>query len=299
MATTTDYYQLLGVSRAATDEQIRSAYRKLARQFHPDVNGEPNAAEQFKRITEAYEVLTDPQRRQRYDMFGSATGGFTDFGIGDLFETFFGGDLRRRESRGPMRGADLRMEIEVDLLDAVQGRERVITVPRLETCERCRGSGAEPGSTISTCGTCGGRGEVRQVQQSVFGRFVNVSTCPRCGGAGKTVDKLCTRCRESYRPTPPQLAEAGFPEESWDQVNELFRPTGCGSCAKTGFRGRIGLYEVMPVSEEIERLVVDRASSEEIRRSAERDGMIVLRRDGLEKVRNGITSIEEVLRVVV
>jgi len=199
MATTTDYYQLLGVSRAATDEQIRSAYRKLARQFHPDVNGEPNAAEQFKRITEAYEVLTDPQRRQRYDMFGSATGGFTDFGIGDLFETFFGGDLRRRESRGPMRGADLRMEIEVDLLDAVQGRERVITVPRLETCERCRGSGAEPGSTISTCGTCGGRGEVRQVQQSVFGRFVNVSTCPRCGGAGKTVDKLCARCRGEGR----------------------------------------------------------------------------------------------------
>src|SRR5712691_9067026 len=199
MATTTDYYQLLGVSRAATDEQIRSAYRKLARQFHPDVNGEPNAAERFKRITEAYEVLTDPQRRQRYDMFGSTTGGFGDFGIGDLFETFFGGDLRRREPRGPMRGADLRMEIEVDLLDAVQGRERVITVPRLETCERCRGSGAEPGSTISTCGTCGGRGEVRQVQQSVFGRFVNVSTCPRCGGAGRSVDKLCTSCRGEGR----------------------------------------------------------------------------------------------------
>src|SRR5881296_2570645 len=108
MATTSDYYQLLGVSRGATDEQIRSAYRKLARRYHPDVNNEANAAEQFKRITEAYEVLTDPQRRQRYDMFGTATGGFSDFGIGDLFETFFGGDLRRREPRGPMRGADLR-----------------------------------------------------------------------------------------------------------------------------------------------------------------------------------------------
>src|SRR5256712_3061468 len=213
MATTTDYYQLLGVSRAATDEQIRSAYRKLARQFHPDVNDEPDAAERFKQITEAYEILTDPQRRQRYDMFGSTSGGFTDFGIGDLFETFFGGDLRRRESRGPMRGADLRMEIEVDLLDAVQGRERVITVPRLETCERCRGSGAEPGSTISTCGTCGGRGEVRQVQQSVFGRFVNVSTCPRCGGAGKTVDKLCTRCRGEGR-------------ERRDRANPLPIPAG-------------------------------------------------------------------------
>src|SRR5881628_2068437 len=199
MATTTDYYVLLGVSRSATDEQIRSAYRKLARQYHPDVNSASDASERFKAVTEAYEILTDPQRRQRYDMFGSTIGGFGDFGIGDLFETFFGGDLRRREPRGPMRGADLRMEIEIDLLDAVQGRERVINVPRLETCERCRGSGAEPGSSISTCSTCNGRGEVRQVQQSVFGRFVNVSTCPRCGGAGKTVDKQCTRCRGEGR----------------------------------------------------------------------------------------------------
>src|SRR5213076_2031560 len=166
-----------------------------ARQYHPDVNSASDASERFKQITEAYEVLTDPQRRQRYDMFGATGGGLGDFGIGDLFETFFGGDLRRREARGPMRGADLRMEIEIDLLDAVQGRERVITVPRLETCERCHGNGAEPGTSTSTCATCNGRGEVRQVQQSVFGRFVNVSTCPRCGGAGKTVDKQCTRCR--------------------------------------------------------------------------------------------------------
>src|SRR5881409_2557952 len=199
MATQTDYYVLLGVSRSATDEQIRSAYRKLARQYHPDVNSASDASERFKAITEAYEVLTDPQRRQRYDMFGSTTGGLGDFGIGDLFETFFGGDLRRREPRGPMRGADLRMEIEIDLIDAVQGGARTIRVPRLETCERCEGSGAEPGSKISTCGTCNGRGEVRQVQQSVFGRFVNVSTCPRCGGSGKTVDALCTRCRGEGR----------------------------------------------------------------------------------------------------
>jgi molecular chaperone DnaJ len=199
MATQTDYYVLLGVPRQATDEQIRSAYRKLARQYHPDVNSASDAAERFKAVTEAYEVLTDPQRRQRYDMFGSATGGLGDFGIGDLFETFFGGDLRRREPRGPMRGADLRMEIEIELIDAVRGGERVIRVPRLETCERCGGNGAEPGTSTSTCATCNGRGEVRQVQQSVFGRFVNVSTCPRCGGAGKTVDKVCTRCRGEGR----------------------------------------------------------------------------------------------------
>src|SRR2546427_11592741 len=144
MATQTDYYVLLGVPRTATDEQIRSAYRKLARQYHPDVNSASNAAERFKAVTEAYEVLTDPQRRQRYDMFGSTTGGLGDFGIGDLFETFFGGDLRRREARGPMRGADLRMEIEIDLLDAVQGRGRGITGPRLETSRRVHGAGARP-----------------------------------------------------------------------------------------------------------------------------------------------------------
>src|SRR5438132_2346093 len=199
MATQTDYYALLGVARSATDEQIRSAYRKLARQYHPDVNSASDPSVFFFKQKTAYEILTDPQRRQRYDMFGSTSGGFGDFGIGDLFETFFGGDLRRREPRGPMRGADLRMEIEIDLLDAVQGRERVINVPRLETCERCRGSGAEPGSSISTCATCNGRGEVRQVQQSVFGRFVNVSTCPRCGGSGMTVDKVCTRCHGEGR----------------------------------------------------------------------------------------------------
>src|SRR6185436_2219933 len=195
MATVTDYYAVLGVARTASVEEIRSAYRKLARQYHPDVNAQGDAAERFRQVTEAYEVLSDAERRQRYDMFGSAQGGLGDFGIGDLFETFFGSEFRRREPRGPMRGADLRMEIEIELLDAVKGGERTIRVPRLETCERCEGSGAEPGSKISTCGTCNGRGEVRQVQQSVFGRFVNVSTCPRCGGSGKTVDALCTRCR--------------------------------------------------------------------------------------------------------
>src|SRR2546427_8352221 len=199
MATATDYYGLLGLPRNATEEQIRSAYRKLARQYHPDVNKDAGSAEKFKQITEAYEVLSDAERRQRYDMFGSAQGGLGDFGIGDLFETFFGSEFRRREPRGPMRGADLRMEIEIELIDAVQGGERKIRVPRLETCTKCEGSGAEPGSQVSTCGTCQGRGEVRQVQQSVFGRFVNVSTCPRCGGSGKTIDKVCTRCRGEGR----------------------------------------------------------------------------------------------------
>src|SRR5438105_15227339 len=124
--------------------------------------------------------------------------GAVGFGIDGLLDTFVGDETRRRE-RGPVRGADLRMQLEIELIDAVRGGERGIKVPRLETCERCGGDGAEPGSTITTCEQCKGRGEVRQVQQSVFGRFVNVSTCPRCGGAGKTVDKVCTRCRGDGR----------------------------------------------------------------------------------------------------
>ena len=210
MATTTDYYAVLGVARTATVEEIRTAYRKLARQFHPDVNKDNGAPERFKQVTEAYEVLSDAERRQRYDMFGSATG-VGDFGIGDLFETFFGAEFRRREPRGPMRGADLRMEIEIELIDAVRGGERKIRVPRLQTCGKCDGSGAEPGSNVSQCGNCGGRGEVRQVQQSVFGRFVNVATCPRCGGAGKTVDKVCTKCRGEGRERKDHDLELAIP----------------------------------------------------------------------------------------
>jgi molecular chaperone DnaJ len=191
-----DHYAVLGVARDASDDDIRSAYRRLARQYHPDVNGAPDAAQRFKEITEAYEILSDPQRRQRYDMFGD--GEALGFGIDDLFSTFFGGDLRRRE-RGPARGADLRVALELDLGDAVSGGERTIGVPRLETCDHCRGSGAEPGSSFSSCQTCGGRGEVRQVQQSLFGRFVNISTCPRCGGSGRTVDRPCGECRGEGR----------------------------------------------------------------------------------------------------
>src|ERR1700716_1257291 len=205
----TDYYAVLGVTRESSEDEIRSAYRKLARQYHPDVNQAEEASVRFREVTEAYEVLADPQRRQRYDMFGS-TDGAVGFGIDDLFNTFFGGETRRRE-RGPMRGADLRMQLEIELIDAVRGGVRGIKVPRLETCERCGGDGAEPGSKITTCEQCNGRGEVRQVQQSVFGRFVNVSTCPRCGGAGKTIDKVCTKCRGEGRERRDKELELTLP----------------------------------------------------------------------------------------
>ena len=252
MATRTDLYDVLGVPRTASEEQIRSAYRKLARTYHPDVNKDPDAAEKFKQITGAYEILSDGERRQRYDMFGAGAGGdrgqgLGDFGIGDLFETFFGTEFRRREPRGPMRGADLRMEIEIELIDTVRGGRRAIRVPRLETCERCEGSGAEPGSKVSTCATCGGRGEVRQVQQSVFGRFVNVSTCPRCGGSGKVIDHLCTRCRGEGRERKDHDLELDIPAGIDD--GQQLRVAGEGEAGLRG--GPSGdLYVLIRVKEE-------------------------------------------------
>lgn len=204
-----DHYAALGVGRNASAEEIRSAYRRLARQYHPDVSAASDAG-RFKEITVAYEILSDPEKRQRYDMFGdSELGEGSGFGIDDLFNTFFGG-ARRRE-RGPVRGADLRLQIELDLEEAVTGVEKTVRVPRQETCGHCNGSGAEPGSKSSTCPTCSGRGEVRQVQQSVFGRFVSVTTCPRCGGSGRAIDRTCTQCRAEGRVQAESEVRVGIP----------------------------------------------------------------------------------------
>jgi molecular chaperone DnaJ len=201
---------VLGVERNASADEIRSAYRKLARQHHPDVSSAPDSAQRFKEITQAYEILSDPEKRQRYDMFGdSEFGDMAGFGIDDLFNTFFGG-ARRRE-RGPARGADLRFEVEIELEEAVKGVERTVRVPRNETCDRCHGSGAEPGATTTTCAACNGRGEVRQVQQSLFGRFVSVATCPRCAGAGRTVDRICSDCRGDGRVRVDREVAVGIP----------------------------------------------------------------------------------------
>jgi molecular chaperone DnaJ len=238
-----DYYAVLGIGRDASDDEVRSAYRRLARQHHPDVSGDDDAGQRFKEVAEAYEVLSDPERRQRYDMFGN--GDAAGFGIDDLFNTFFGGD--RRRDRGPARGADLRMALEIDLTDTITGAEKEIAVPRLETCERCDGNGAEPGSSVSTCATCNGRGEVRQVQQSVFGRFVNVATCPRCRGSGRTVEKPCTRCRGEGRERTDQRVQLVIPPGIDD--GQQLRVQGQG---EGGVRGgpRGDLYVLVRVKED-------------------------------------------------
>jgi len=199
-----DYYDVLGVSRSATEEEIRRGFRRLARQYHPDVNKEPGAEDRFKEINEAYEVLGDAEKRAAYDRFGHAAfqaggmGGagydpFADLGLGDIFETFFGG-TRTRARTGPQQGRDLRYVLTVEFEEAIFGCEQEIEVPRLEVCDACKGSGAEPGTQPLRCPVCHGSGEVRQVRQSFFGQFVNVSACDRCGGRGEIVSTRCEQC---------------------------------------------------------------------------------------------------------
>lgn len=201
-----DYYEVLGVAKGAGKDQIKKAYRKLARQYHPDVNKEDGADEKFKEVNEAYEVLSDEQKRSAYDRFGHAAfqggagGGYQDFtGFGsmaDIFEEFFtgfAGNGRRRRT-GPRRGPDLRYDLEIDFLDAVFGIEKTIDINRPIVCPDCNGSGAEPGTTPITCPDCSGTGEIRRVQQSILGQFVNVTTCPTCSGSGSKIVEKCHNC---------------------------------------------------------------------------------------------------------
>lgn len=201
-----DYYEVLGVSKNATAEEIKKAYRKLARQHHPDAN--PNNKEEaeakFKEISEAYVVLSDPEKRAGYDRFGHAGAdgqgfggfeGFGDFGgLGDIFEMFFGGGGGRRRG-GPERGNDIRADLELNLKEAAFGLEREIKVPRTETCGTCGGNGSAPGSKPKTCLACAGSGQVQFAQSTPFGRIVQSRTCDRCRGTGQIVEKPCPTCR--------------------------------------------------------------------------------------------------------
>lgn len=194
-----DYYELLGLARTATPDEIRKAYRRLAFQHHPDRNNHPGSADRFKQVKEAYEILSDPQKRAAYDRFGHAgldggiTGfpGFTGFGVEDLFDTFFGTSTRRRQ---PRQGADLRVDIALEFEEAVFGAEREFTVQKHGACDRCDGRRIEPGKEPVACVRCGGTGEVRRAHQSLFGQFVNVNICDRCQGEGTIITDPCTGC---------------------------------------------------------------------------------------------------------
>ncbi|KAA8496214.1 Chaperone protein DnaJ [Porphyridium purpureum] len=209
-----DYYARLGVSRSATDAELKKAYRSLARKYHPDVNDSPDAKEKFQSLTEAYEVLSDSSMRKRYDQFGEAGvkgaaagagpggAGFADFGdfgpFGDVFESFFGGQggarARSRRSTGPQPGEDMRVDVEIPFDLAAFGGQHSIRFSRLENCKTCKGSGAKEGSSRTTCGTCSGQGMVIQVTRTPLGDFQSTTTCPTCRGEGDTVKEFCSSC---------------------------------------------------------------------------------------------------------
>ena len=203
MAAKRDFYEVLGLERDATDETIRKAFRKLAFKYHPDHNHDDGAEQRFKEINEAYEVLSDPEKREAYDRFGHDGEGFFERGfegfgfggLGDIFDAFFGGGTTTTTRRAPQRGADLHRSVAISLEDAAFGIEKEIEIVRTEHCSLCQGSGCQPGSQPSQCPNCNGTGQVRRVQQNIFGRFTNITTCPHCRGEGRIITEPCRQCR--------------------------------------------------------------------------------------------------------
>lgn len=216
-----DYYEVLGVSKSASEEEIKKAYRKLAMDCHPDRNpGSKEAEERFKECTEAYEILRDPHKKSRYDQFGhsglAGTPGFEGFdfstfdlsdalrafmrdsgGFGNVFDNFFGST--REAGRNHVRGQDLQLKLMLTLEEIAAGVEKIIKLKHLEKCLECGGTGAEKGTSKTTCPKCGGTGQIRKVSRSLFGQFVNVTTCNNCQGEGSVIDKSCTACRGQGR----------------------------------------------------------------------------------------------------
>lgn len=206
-----DYYEVLGIDKNADDAAIKKAYRQLAKKYHPDMNpGDQEAEKKFKEASEAYAVLSDPDKRRQYDQFGHAAfeggaggGGFGGFDFnsadmgdifGDIFGDLFGGGRSRRANNGPMQGANIRAQIRVTFEEAVFGCDKEIELTLKDECEKCHGTGAKPGTSPITCSKCGGKGQVVYTQQSLFGMVQNVRTCPECNGTGKVIKEKCPDC---------------------------------------------------------------------------------------------------------
>lgn len=209
MAIKKDYYEALGVSKDATDDEIKKSYRKLAMQYHPDKNDSPEAEEKFKEISEAYAVLSDSEKRASYDKFGHAGfdsryseedifrgADFSDFGdiFGDIFGNIFGGGFGGTRSRGPQRGADLQYELRLTLQEAYKGKSLDIEVPKVITCDKCSGTGAKPGTVAKSCPECRGSGTVSRTIQTPFGNMISQSTCQTCHGSGSMIESPCPKC---------------------------------------------------------------------------------------------------------
>ena len=223
---TKDYYELLGVDKNATREEVKKAYKKLAKKYHPDINKNEGSADKFKEINEAAAVLGDPKRREQYDRFGTTADQFNGFqghdfsnmgGFGnfeDIFESFFGGGgsiFGSRRRRGPSRGSDLRYDMEITLEEAVFGVKKKIIIPRMDTCKKCNGSGADKPSDIVTCDSCNGSGSVRRQARATFGVFQTTTTCSICNGEGRIIKNRCTECRGSGRVEIERKIEVSIP----------------------------------------------------------------------------------------
>jgi molecular chaperone DnaJ len=255
-----DYYKILGVSENASKEDIKKAYKRLAKKYHPDLNkSDPDAAEKFKEINEAASVLGDEKKRAQYDRFGSTsegfgggTGGFdfSDFGFSDfgfdfedIFDTFFSRGFGRH-SRGPRRGADLRYDLEITLEEAAFGTKKNIVVPRMEKCDECNGTGALSDSDINVCDKCNGRGRVQNIKRTPFGIFSTTTTCPKCRGEGKVITKPCPKCNGTGLVHHDRKIEIKIPN-GIDDGNELRIPGGGEAGTKNGAPG--DLYVVVHI----------------------------------------------------
>jgi molecular chaperone DnaJ len=263
-----DYYELLGVARGASEAEVKKAFRRVARELHPDVNKhDPEAEEKFKQAAEAYEVLSDPERRQTYDAFGHdglRSGGWSPrsggFGsVDDIFQAFFGGGgdsafggiFGGFGERGPAGGADVAASVEITLSEVLTGATRELSFEAVQTCEHCRGNGAEPGTPIRTCDTCGGAGQLRQVSRTAFGQMVRAVACETCGGDGKIAETPCEVCDGRGRAVGGRTFDVEVP--AGIESGQRIRIGGGGHAGETG--GRAGdLYVEVAVADD-ERFV--------------------------------------------
>ena len=247
-----DYYEVLGVPKGASDDEIKKAYKKLARKYHPDLNrDDPKTAEEkFKELNEAYDVLKDPQKKAAYDQFGhdafdprrggsaggnpfGGAGGFGGFDMNDIFDMFgMGGGGRRARRQGPERGADLRYDLEISFEEAAFGKEVELSIPREENCPTCGGSGAAKGSSAETCSTCNGSGQEQVMQRTMFGSMMTSRTCSRCHGTGKIIKTPCSDCHGSGRKRITKTIKVNIPRGVDD--GQRVRVSGGG---EAGVRG--------------------------------------------------------------
>ena len=243
-----NYYDILGISKDASPDEIKSAYRKLAKKYHPDINKEPGASDKFKEINEAYECLSDPTKKSNYDQYGNANGpqgfggfdgsagfgGFGDFSdLGDIFGNIFGGFGNSRERRNmSSKGEDLQVQITISFEEAVFGAKKDITISRIESCSKCNGTGAKNGTEYSTCSDCHGTGQVRYQENSLFGRVIRQGPCKTCNGTGRIIKEKCSECNgNGYKKVNTTIS---FNIPAGIDNNQVLTMPGKGNCGKRG-----------------------------------------------------------------